>query len=63
MSGRDAYRHMVQIAPGARVLFSTGYSAEDIAELHGVLGLLSKPYRPAGLLAAVRDALSAVPAV
>jgi PAS domain S-box-containing protein len=61
MSGRDAYRHLVQIAPGARVLFSTGYSADDIAELNGALGLLSKPYRPAELLAAVRDALSVVP--
>jgi PAS domain S-box-containing protein len=62
MSGRDVYRHLVQIAPAARVLFSTGYSAEDIAGLNGAMGLLSKPYRPAELLAAVRDALSAVPA-
>jgi PAS domain S-box-containing protein len=63
MSGRDAYRHLVRIAPAARVLFSTGYSADDIAELSGAVGLLSKPYRPAELLAAVRDALAAVPAV
>jgi two-component system cell cycle sensor histidine kinase/response regulator CckA len=61
MSGRDAFRHLVRIAPDARVLFSTGYSAEDIAELPGALGLLSKPYRPAELLAAVRDALTADP--
>jgi CheY-like chemotaxis protein len=62
MSGRDAYRHLVEIEPAARVLFSTGYSSEDIAELNGALGLLSKPYRPAELLAAVREVLGAVPA-
>ena len=62
MSGRDAYRHLVEIEPAARVLFSTGYSSEEIAELNGALGLLNKPYRPAELLAAVRDALAAVPA-
>ncbi|MDB5307351.1 MAG: hypothetical protein JWO38_1553, partial [Gemmataceae bacterium] len=62
MSGRDAFRHMTRIAPAARILFSTGYSAEDIAELDGALGLLSKPYRPHELLGAVRDALSAGPA-
>jgi PAS domain S-box-containing protein len=61
MSGREAFRHMVGVCPGVRVLFSTGYSAEDIAELGGALGLLSKPYRPHELLAAVRDALAAEP--
>jgi hypothetical protein len=43
--------------PDARVLFSTGYSAEDVAELDGAIGLLSKPYRPHDLLAAVRAAV------
>ena len=61
MSGLDAYRHITELAPGARILFSTGYSTEDVAELDGALGLLSKPYRPHELLAAVRDALSAEP--
>jgi two-component system cell cycle sensor histidine kinase/response regulator CckA len=63
MSGRDAFREMVRLDPSARVLFSTGYSAEDIVELDGAVGLLSKPYRPDELLAAVREALAAAPAV
>jgi len=61
MSGRDAFRHLVELDPGARVLFSTGYSAGDIAELDGSVGLLGKPYRPHELLAAVRAALDAQP--
>jgi PAS domain S-box-containing protein len=62
LSGRDAYRRLVEIDPAARVLFSTGYSADEIAELNGALGLLGKPYRPHELLAAVRDALAGSPA-
>ncbi len=62
MSGRDAFRHMMDLDSSARVLFSTGYSAEDIAELDGSVGLLGKPYRPHELLAAVRAALAAQPA-
>jgi CheY-like chemotaxis protein len=62
MSGPEAYRHIVRSAPDARVLFATGYSPDDIAELDTAVGLLNKPYRPAELLAAVGDALTAVPA-
>lgn len=62
MSGRDAYRQIVALDPDARVLFSTGYAPEEIAELDGAVGLLGKPYRPAELLAAVRNALSVAPA-
>ena len=58
MSGRDAFRLLVEIAPTVRVLLSTGYSAEDVTELDGAIGLLKKPYRPAELLAAVREALA-----
>src|SRR5207244_9210841 len=57
MSGRDAFRHMMEIDPDARILFSTGYSADDLTEVDGSLGLLSKPYRPQELVAAVRAAL------
>jgi PAS domain S-box-containing protein len=57
MSGRDAYRELVRLDPDARVLFSTGYSAEELAELDGAVGLLNKPYRPEELLAAVHGAL------
>jgi len=58
MSGRDAFRHLVEINPTARILFSTGYSVEEIAELDGAVGLLHKPYRPNELLATVRDLLT-----
>ena len=62
MSGRDAFRHLIEIDPAARILFSTGYSAEDIAELDGAVGLLNKPYRPHELLATVRSILDPEPA-
>ena len=61
MSGRDAFRHMVEINPIARILFSTGYSADDLAEVEISAGLLSKPYLPQELLAAVRAALAITP--
>lgn len=57
MSGRDAYGHLLEIDPDARILFSTGYSDEHISELEGAVGLLSKPYRPQELLTAVHSAL------
>jgi PAS domain S-box-containing protein len=57
MSGRDAYRLMANIDPAARILFSTGYSADDLVEVDGSAGLLTKPYRPQELVAAVRLAL------
>jgi PAS domain S-box-containing protein len=63
MSGRDAFRQLVKINPNARVLFSTGYSGGDLAELDGSVGLLGKPYRPHELLAAVHAALAAPPTV
>ncbi len=62
MSGRDAFRHLLEIDPTARILFSTGYSDEHIAELDGAVGLLSKPYRPHELLTAVQSALETQPA-
>jgi two-component system cell cycle sensor histidine kinase/response regulator CckA len=61
MSGRDAFRHLVELNPKARVLFSTGYSGGDLAELDGSVGLLGKPYRPHELVAAVQAALAAPP--
>jgi two-component system, cell cycle sensor histidine kinase and response regulator CckA len=57
MSGRDAFQHMIEINPSARIMFSTGYSADDLAEVDSSVGLLSKPYRPQELVAAVRLAL------
>ncbi len=61
MSGSDASRHMTRIDPDVRILFSTGYSADDLTELDGSRGLLSKPYRPQELVAAVRAALTNTP--
>jgi len=58
LSGRDAFRQMTALVPEVRVLFSTGYSSEELIELDGAIGLLSKPYRPQELLAAVEAALS-----
>ncbi|HEV3259046.1 MAG TPA: PAS domain S-box protein [Gemmataceae bacterium] len=59
LSGQDAFRQMYQIDPGVRVLFSSGYSAEEAAEGSGdkILGFVNKPYRPQDLAQAVRTAL------
>jgi two-component system cell cycle sensor histidine kinase/response regulator CckA len=59
LSGRDAFRSMTAIAPDARVLFSSGYSSDDLSDVTGAVGLLAKPYRPADLVTAVRQALDA----
>jgi CheY-like chemotaxis protein len=58
LSGRDAFRSMAEIAPGARVLFSTGYSTDDLSDVTGAVGMLSKPYRPQDLVSAVQRALA-----
>lgn len=57
LSGREAFLRIRALDPTARVLFSTGYTAEDVSTLSGPVGVLNKPYRPADLLAAVRRAL------
>ncbi|HET6574934.1 MAG TPA: PAS domain S-box protein [Fimbriiglobus sp.] len=59
LSGRDAFRSMTAIAPDARVLFSSGYSSDDLSDVTGAVGLLAKPYRPQDLVSAVRRALDA----
>lgn len=61
LSGREAYRQMITIDPQVRVLFATGYSSGELTELEGALGLLTKPYRPHELLAAVQAALEPAP--
>ena len=61
MNGRDAFHRMMEINPSARILFSTGYSADELAEVDGSAGLLSKPYRPQDLVGAVRTALTITP--
>jgi CheY-like chemotaxis protein len=61
VSGRDAFQAMTAITPDVRVLFSSGYSTDDLSDVTGSLGMLAKPYRPNELLAAVRRALAGQP--
>ncbi len=58
LSGRDTFRALVDIEPAARVMFSSGYTADDMSDTTGVVGLLPKPYRPTELLSAVGKALA-----
>jgi nitrogen-specific signal transduction histidine kinase/CheY-like chemotaxis protein len=59
LSGEDTFRRLLELDPHVRVLFSSGYAAEQVSEGAGreVLGFVSKPYRPDDLARAVRDAL------
>src|SRR5262249_46465483 len=47
LSGRDALPQLIAINPTVRVLFSSGYSAEQhkLAHFPQVVGFLNKPYR------------------
>ncbi len=63
LSGRDAARRLVALDPAVKILLSSGYSTDDVSDIPEALGLLSKPYRPSALLAAVRDALDPRPAL
>ncbi len=58
LSGQDTFRAMAEIDPRVRVLFSSGYSSDDLAGTEGCLGLLPKPYHPQVLLDTVRRALA-----
>jgi DNA-binding response OmpR family regulator len=59
LSGREACRRIRQINPTALVLLSSGYSREQVeTETCEAAGFISKPYRPADLVAAVRAALN-----
>lgn len=61
LSGRDAFGQIISMKPTARVLFSSGYSTEDLSDIEGSLGMLNKPYRPNDLLNAVDRALRNIP--
>ena len=60
LSGRDTLRQLLLIDPNVHVLFASGYSVEHVTESKkdGVLGFISKPYRPQELAALVRTALN-----
>ena len=58
LSGKDAWQEMLRIDPQVRVLFSSGYFAEDLmAEDSRVVGFINKPYHPKELTDMVRGAL------
>jgi CheY-like chemotaxis protein len=57
LSGREAFRRLLQIDPQVRVLFASGYSAEEITERDLICGFVKKPYRPKELVQIVQEAL------
>jgi PAS domain S-box-containing protein len=59
LSGRDAFRQLLQLDPGVRVLFASGYSAEHVTEeeRERIQGFVGKPYRPEDLALTVRSTL------
>jgi PAS domain S-box-containing protein len=60
LSGRDTLRELLRVAPGVRVIFSSGYSTEQMGvhEFPQVRGFLPKPYRAEQLIAKVSEILS-----
>jgi two-component system cell cycle sensor histidine kinase/response regulator CckA len=61
MSGREVLRHLRQIDPGVRVVFTSGFAESAQGELakEGAQGFLAKPYRERDLMEAVRAARNA----
>ena|GEM_PF-1646958 len=62
MNGRELYERVLELRPGARVLFSSGYSQDAIHTrfiLHEGLELLRKPFNRNDLLRRVRQTLDA----
>ncbi len=61
LSGRDTLRELSLVAPGVIVIFSSGYSTEQMAlnEFPQVRGFLPKPYRAEQLIEKVSEILGA----
>jgi CheY-like chemotaxis protein len=60
LNGREAFERIVEIKPGVRVLFTSGYSADAIHTkfvLDEGLELIQKPYGAESLLGKVREIL------
>lgn len=60
MGGKDAIKRLLDIAPGARVIVSSGYSNDPIMseyKKYGFKEVLVKPYRMTELSETVRRAL------
>jgi CheY-like chemotaxis protein len=64
MGGVEAVRRLLDLDPGARVIVSSGYSADPVMSefrAHGFLGVAVKPYDLKGLSHALRDVLAVPP--
>jgi nitrogen-specific signal transduction histidine kinase/CheY-like chemotaxis protein len=64
-NGWEAYKQMAAMRPGLRAVFVTGFLAPELREemeKSGSRRCVQKPYTPASLLQAVREALQGVPA-
>ena len=62
LSGRDTLRELAHVAPDLSVLFSSGYSTEQMAvnEFPQVRGFLPKPYRAEQLIEKVSEILGQI---
>ncbi len=60
LSGHEAFRHLLSMNPRVKVLFVSGYSAEQLSDVENELmaGFIKKPYRPNELIQAVEASLS-----
>jgi signal transduction histidine kinase len=61
MNGREAYGEISKISPRVKVLFTSGYTADDVGKemTFAKENFLPKPCSPQGLLKKVRDMLAA----
>jgi two-component system, cell cycle sensor histidine kinase and response regulator CckA len=60
MGGKACLREILALDPGARVLVSSGYPADDAlgeGRIEGAAGILRKPYEAGLLLSKIREAL------
>ena len=58
LSGQDTFRQLRETSSKVPVLFCSGYSADQLADVGEHVNFLCKPYRPGELLEAVRQALN-----
>lgn len=59
LSGEEVFRELFNLKADARVILSSGYDEQDVTARFagmGLAGFIQKPYRPAALVEAVRQA-------